>query len=168
MNIFRPLLRCLSVLVLLAAAGSCMPRNRYIQFTGYAQGTYSVKINLEGVPRRFSRETALIQQEIDAILTHIDTTLSGLQQRFPVEPVQYGRGGRSERDLPGSLCLVAQVLHRDRRGVGCGGRSVRRLGLWFHDGFSSLRHCGRQSARGLRDGQTGRKHAVRVPDLHRN
>lgn len=55
-----------------------MPRNRYIQFTGYAQGgTYSVKINLEGVTRRLRAKPALIQQEIDAILTHIDTTLSG-------------------------------------------------------------------------------------------
>ncbi|MBQ9172691.1 MAG: FAD:protein FMN transferase [Bacteroidales bacterium] len=53
---------------------SCTGNSRYYAATGYAQGgTYTVKMNLEGVtvsPEKISRS-------IDSLLTLIDTTLSG-------------------------------------------------------------------------------------------
>ena len=65
-----------TVLALLAMLlfSACAERDRYIQVTGYAQGgTYSVKVNLKGVP--VSPEE--VRDSVEAILTRIDTTLSG-------------------------------------------------------------------------------------------
>ena len=61
--------------LLLAAAVACTgPRGRYVQITGYAQGgTYTVKLNVEGV--QVPVET--IRDSIDALFVQIDTTLSG-------------------------------------------------------------------------------------------
>lgn len=69
-NIFS----CLLLLASLFSLISCKERDRYISIQGYAQGgVYSVTINLKGVD--------VPQQEIaasiEAILEHIDTTLSG-------------------------------------------------------------------------------------------
>ena len=61
-------------LLLLALILSCAPRDHYIQVSGYAQGgTYRVQCNLKGVP--VSPEA--VRDSIEAILHHIDTTLSG-------------------------------------------------------------------------------------------
>ena len=61
----------LALTLLLAACG---PRDRYIQIQGYAQGgTYTVKLNMKGV----SVPQEEIRDSIQAILTCIDTTLSG-------------------------------------------------------------------------------------------
>ena len=65
-----------TVLVLLAALflSACGPRDRFIQVTGHAQGgIYSVKVNLKGV----SVTPEEIRDSVDAILTRVDTTLSG-------------------------------------------------------------------------------------------
>ena len=59
------------VLLLLSACGK---RDHYIQITGHAQGgVYTVKANLKGV--RVAPET--VRDSVEAILTRIDTTLSG-------------------------------------------------------------------------------------------
>lgn len=61
----------LSIILLTA---SCAGRDRFVVFTGYAQGgTYSVKANLRGVSTRPKE----IAAGIDSILTLVDTTVSG-------------------------------------------------------------------------------------------
>lgn len=58
----------------LAVFSSCEERDRYITVQGYAQGgVYSVTINLKGV----DVDKQEIADSVDAILEHIDTTLSG-------------------------------------------------------------------------------------------
>ena len=53
---------------------SCSSRDRYMTFSGYAQGgTYTVKLNLKGVSER--PET--IRDSVDALLQQIDFSLSG-------------------------------------------------------------------------------------------
>ena len=65
-------------LLILFLALSCSGPDRYIQVTGQAQGgTYSVKLNMKGVT--VPAET--IRDSIDAILIHIDTTLSGYNKK---------------------------------------------------------------------------------------
>ena len=60
-----------AMLLLLSCSGG---RDRYVQVSGYAQGgTYTVKLNVKGV----SVDIDEIRDSIDAILTDIDTTLSG-------------------------------------------------------------------------------------------
>ena len=65
-----------TVLALLAVLllSACGERDRYIQVSGHAQGgVYAVKVNLKGV--RTPPEE--IRDSVEAILTRIDTTLSG-------------------------------------------------------------------------------------------
>ena len=53
---------------------ACGPEDRFIQVSGHAQGgVYTVKVNLKGVT--VSPEE--IRDSVDAILTRVDTTLSG-------------------------------------------------------------------------------------------
>jgi len=87
MNKFLPV-------VVLFLALSCARPARYIQVSGQAQGgTYTVKLNLQGV--RESPET--VRDSIEALLTGIDTTLSGfnklsLLSRFNAgEPIRPNR-----------------------------------------------------------------------------
>ena len=64
-------------LALTLILASCGPRDRYIQIQGYAQGgTYTVKLNMKGV----SVAPEAVRDSIQAILTCIDTTLSGYNQ----------------------------------------------------------------------------------------
>ena len=71
----------LSILLLaglLGLAACSGPAGRYVQIRGYAQGgEYTVKLNLKGVP--VPVET--LRDSIDAILLHIDTTLSGYNKK---------------------------------------------------------------------------------------
>ena len=61
----------LSVIVMVA---SCEPRDRYVVFSGYAQGgVWAVKANMRGVKVRDAR----VQECIDSILAQIDCSLSG-------------------------------------------------------------------------------------------
>jgi thiamine biosynthesis lipoprotein len=61
----------LLVALLLSACGE---RDRFIQVSGHAQGgVYTVKVNLKGV----SVTPEEVRDSVDAILTRIDTTLSG-------------------------------------------------------------------------------------------
>ena len=65
-------LTCLAVALLLLSA--CGERDHFIQITGHAQGgVYTVKANMKGV--RVAPET--VRDSVEAILTLIDTTLSG-------------------------------------------------------------------------------------------
>ena len=53
---------------------SCAQRDRYMTFSGYAQGgTYTVKLNLKGV----SEKPEVIRDSVDALLSQIDFSLSG-------------------------------------------------------------------------------------------
>ena len=60
----------LSILLML----SCTPHDRYMVFSGYAQGgTYTVKLNLKGV----KEDPQAIRDSVDALLVKIDNSLSG-------------------------------------------------------------------------------------------
>ena len=55
-------------------AVSCQPTDKYVQFSGYAQGgTWSVKVNLKGVTVKEKE----IKDSLDSILSQIDNSLSG-------------------------------------------------------------------------------------------
>ena len=67
------LLRLLLV-ILVAFAVSCQQRDRYVVFSGYAQGgVWTVTANMRGVKVR----DAKVKEQIDLILTQIDRSLSG-------------------------------------------------------------------------------------------
>lgn len=62
------------LLTLALVCVSCAPRDRYMTFSGYAQGgTYTVKLNLKGV----SEKPQVIKDSVDALLRQIDFSLSG-------------------------------------------------------------------------------------------
>ena len=62
------------VVLTVRALSACGGRDRFIQVSGYAQGgVYTVKVNLKGV--RITPEE--VRDSVEAILTRIDTTLSG-------------------------------------------------------------------------------------------
>ena len=57
---------------------SCTPEDRYVVFTGYAQGgTYSVKFNMNGRDGMISESVEQIKDSVDAILAAVDASLSG-------------------------------------------------------------------------------------------
>ena len=57
---------------------SCSPTDRYISFSGYAQGgVYTVKLNLNGKDGMIRISPKKIQKSVDAILNEIDNSLSG-------------------------------------------------------------------------------------------
>ena len=65
-----------SVLALLAVA--CSQPSKYVQISGYAQGSnYSVKLNMKGV----NVPVETIRDSIDALIVKIDTTLSGYNKK---------------------------------------------------------------------------------------
>ena len=65
-------------IILLLALCACAPRDRYISFSGYAQGgTYTVKLNLNGRNGMIKTKPEAIRDSVDAILWKIDNTLSG-------------------------------------------------------------------------------------------
>ena len=73
MRMNRHLLRLVLVAVT-AVAFSCHPRDRYVAFSGYAQGgAWVVKANMKEVKVKDSE----VQASLDSILRHIDNSLSG-------------------------------------------------------------------------------------------
>ena len=57
---------------------SCAPKDRYVSFSGYAQGgTYTVKLNLNGKDGMIKERPEVIRDSVDAILRDIDNSLSG-------------------------------------------------------------------------------------------
>lgn len=64
--------------VSLLALFSCAPGDKYITFSGYAQGgTYTVKLNLNGRDGMIKARPEEIRDSVDAILRDIDNSLSG-------------------------------------------------------------------------------------------
>ena len=71
----KTLLHKLNILLIVTLiAVSCKPVDRYVHFSGYAQGgVWNVKINMKGVKVKEKE----IKQSIDSILNQIDFSLSG-------------------------------------------------------------------------------------------
>ena len=72
------IIRIFLYVLLFLPAFSCVPKDRYVTITGYAQGgTYTVKLNLNGYDGHVSAEPEEIRDSIDSILSRIDKSLSG-------------------------------------------------------------------------------------------
>ena len=57
---------------------SCTPQDKYVSFSGYAQGgTYTVKLNLNGKDGMIRVKPEVIRDSVEAILQNIDNSLSG-------------------------------------------------------------------------------------------
>lgn len=103
--------------MLMAAAlmllASCAERDRYITFSGYAQGgVYTVKANLKGVEVR----PEAIRDSVDAILVNIDNSLSGYNRKSLLSRFNAG-----EKISPDSLFLdiyaKARSIYEETSGV---------------------------------------------------
>lgn len=74
-------MRCKELIILavsLLSLFSCAPKDRYVSFSGYAQGgTYTVKLNLNGVGGMINEKPEAIRDSVEAILQKIDNSLSG-------------------------------------------------------------------------------------------
>ena len=85
------------IFILAVICASCTPRGRYMTFTGYAQGgTYTVKLNLEGV----SEKPQVIRDSVDALLRQIDLSLSGYNKNSILSRFNAG-----ETVIPDSLFI---------------------------------------------------------------
>ncbi len=70
--------KIITIIVALALIASCAPRDRYITFSGFAQGgTYTVKMNLNGRDGMIKVDPEEICDSVDAILKDIDASVSG-------------------------------------------------------------------------------------------
>lgn len=111
------LITVLSFLVL-----SCSQPNQYVQISGYAQGnSYSVKLNMKGV----TVPVETVRDSLDALVTKIDTTLSGYNksslisrfnagQKIPSSPMfldMYRVGYRLWERSGGALDFGAAALY---------------------------------------------------------
>ena len=68
----------MTLAVSLLAILSCAPGDRYVSFSGYAQGgTYTVKFNLNGQDGMIKETPEEIRDSVEAILQNIDNSLSG-------------------------------------------------------------------------------------------
>lgn len=91
-------------MIAIFAVLSCS-RDRYIAMNGYAQGgTYTVKINLNGV----GVTPAVIHSAIDSIFTEIDNTLSGYNQSSVVSRLNRGEEVGSNAMLEDILKISTQ------------------------------------------------------------
>ena len=89
--------RYIYILVALLLSVSCTTRDRYMTFSGYAQGgTYTVKLNLKGVKEKPER----IRDSVDALLVQIEQSLSGYNKNSILSHFNDG-----ESVLPDSLFL---------------------------------------------------------------
>ena len=85
------------IFTLLFLCASCTSRDRYITFSGYAQGgTYTVKLNMKGV----SAKPEAIRDSVDALLNQIDFSLSGYNRNSILS-----RFNEGETVMPDSLFL---------------------------------------------------------------
>lgn len=83
---FAAILAC-GVLVL----ASCAPRDKYISFSGYAQGgTYTVKLNLNGRYGMIKESPKAIKDSVDALLQAIDNSLSGYNKKSLISKFNAG------------------------------------------------------------------------------
>ena len=94
----------LSLIVSVIAFSSCQERERYITIQGYAQGgIYSVTMNLKGVDAGQQE----IADSVDAILLHIDETLSGYNRNS-----QLSRFNAGLEIVPDELFIEAYEIGR--------------------------------------------------------
>ena len=81
-----------ALLGLLLLVTSCVPHDRYVTVSGYAQGgTYSVKFNLNGSNGMISQSPEAIKDSIDCILQAIDESLSGYNKNSLVSSFNAGK-----------------------------------------------------------------------------
>lgn len=93
----RKIVRTFLFVIIIATLFSCSSRDRYLTITGFAQGgTYSVKLNLNGV----RTDPTEICDSVDAILRNIDASLSGYNKNSLLS-----RFNRGESIVPDSLFL---------------------------------------------------------------
>ena len=109
----RHIIRALLPFILLAVVFSCTPKDKYIVFSGYAQGgVYNVTINVKGVDLRPQD----IKKEVDEILSDIDNSLSGYNRNSLLSRFNAG-----ETIVPDSLFLDiyahAYDIYDDTEGV---------------------------------------------------
>lgn len=72
----------ISVIAAALTLTSCGPRDRYISFSGYAQGgIYTVKLNMNGRNGMIKEKPDEIQRKVDSILTAVDNSLSGYNKK---------------------------------------------------------------------------------------
>jgi len=82
----------------------CSDTDRYVAFSGYAQGgTYVVKVNMKGV----DKSEKVLQEGIDSILNLIDSTLSGYNKASLLSRFNAG-----ETIVPNELFLDVYTLSR--------------------------------------------------------
>jgi len=78
----RKIVEAFFVFIILTAALSCTPRDRYMTITGFAQGgTYTVKFNMNGRDGMISAKPQEIKDSVDNILKNIDMSLSGYNRK---------------------------------------------------------------------------------------
>jgi thiamine biosynthesis lipoprotein len=88
-RIYLRLAAFLTVFALLMA--SCSPRDKYISFSGYAQGgTYTVKLNLNGKDGMIRKSPKAIKDSVDALLQAIDASLSGYNKKSLISKFNAG------------------------------------------------------------------------------
>ena len=92
---------------------SCAPEDRYVSFSGYAQGgTYTVKFNMNGVDMK----PEAVRDSVDAILGNIDMALSGYNKNSLLSRFNAG-----EAIVPDSLFIdiyrYAYEIYEDTEGV---------------------------------------------------
>lgn len=93
-NIFRILLWVISFAFSLP---SCVPADRYVTITGYAQGgTYSVKFNMNGKDGIIDVSPEEIRDSVDAILRDIDNSLSGYNRNSILSRFNAGEAVRPD------------------------------------------------------------------------
>lgn len=80
------------IVAVLQTIVSCIPRDKYMVITGYAQGgTYSVKFNMNGRDGMVKTDPEQIRIAIDSILQIVDTTLSGYNRNSVVSRFNEGK-----------------------------------------------------------------------------
>lgn len=88
MNALRTIFWAVALLLI----ASCLPVDRYVTVSGYAQGgVYSVKFNMNGRDGMIKENVQTIQDSIDAILVRIDNSLSGYNRKSLVSLFNEGQ-----------------------------------------------------------------------------
>lgn len=84
---------CSIIFIAALIISSCVPRDRYVRISGYAQGgVYSVTFNVKTA----SKPVRELKNGIDSILTLVDTTLSGYNKASILS--RYNRGENPEKN----------------------------------------------------------------------
>jgi thiamine biosynthesis lipoprotein len=104
----KNIIRIFLYVLLFLPALSCVPKDRYVTITGYAQGgTYTVKLNLNGHDGPVSAEPEEIRDSIDSILSRIDKSLSGYNRNSLLSRFNAG-----EEIVPNALFIDSYHIGR--------------------------------------------------------